>query len=113
MSNTEWWEKINFSVTWEIPRKGNLIIQYLPTLLKAKPLLGYTKKKNKVGCDNKQAKDSKKNGYLNFASGKKKITHKENTEARSPQDKRVRPVTWPTQLVEDLEPSGGELITDN
>ena len=23
-------------------------------------------------CDNKQAKDSKKNGYLNFASGKKK-----------------------------------------
>ena len=44
---------------------------------------------------------------------KKKITHKENTEARSPQDKRVRPVTWPTQLVEDLEPSGGELITDN
>lgn len=41
------------------------------------------KKKSKVGCDNKQAKDSKKNGYLNFASGGKK-THKENTEAWSP-----------------------------
>ena len=85
MTNTEWWEKINFSVAWEIPRKGNLIIQYLPTLLKAKTLLGYIyKKKSKVGCDNKQAKDSKKNGYLNFASvcgwgG----THKENTEAWS------------------------------
>ena len=73
MSNTERWEKINFSVTWEIPRKGNLIIQYLPTLLKAKTLLVYTKKKkSKGGWDNKQAKDSKKNGYLNFASGKKK-----------------------------------------
>ena len=113
MTNTEWWEKINFSVAWEIPRKGNLIIQYLPTLLKAKTLLGYTyKKKSKVGCDNKQAKDSKKNGYLNFASvcgGGGELTRKIRKHEVF-QNKWVQWVTWSTQLVEDLEPSGGEFI---
>lgn len=80
MLNTELGEKINFSVIWGIPRKIILIIQYLLTLLKTK-LLEYTKqeKRSKVGYDNKEARDSKKNGYLNFSFklGEKKLLKRE------------------------------------
>lgn len=104
--NIELREKIHFSVTWEIPRKINLIIQYLLTLLKAKysqDVQKKKKKKGKVGYDNKQARDSKKirkTVTWTFLLNWKK---KSPMEEQVPQDKWGQYITSPTLLVKDLK----------